>query len=92
MNLRLDRAITGLMSTIASLHNEDDFCLFMSFSGHIGMINIDVHENGYESEKWPTHQLRTYFSQPELAPDPIEDIHAIEDKLIEIHDKYRGKK
>jgi len=83
MDIRTQRAMAGLMETVANL-NADDFHVFLHYSGHVEKIGIDICLNGWNGKNY-SHEFYTYAD----ADEPVEAIHKIEDELISIHDKFR---
>lgn len=47
---------------------------FFNFSGHAGVIDIYVHENGWDDGKYPDRTYYAYIDQPEGMEELIEQL------------------
>lgn len=48
--------------------NRDDFTVFIDFAGHVNHLTIDVHPNGFDTQKKET--LKNYIFQGYTKPFP----------------------
>ncbi len=54
--------------------------VFFGFSGHVGEIYVDIYENGWKRDEYPTWKKRAYLNKPE-------ELEEIANHLIDVLQK-----
>ena len=83
--MRLQRAIAGLFETIAALSSKD-FVIYAVYDTGISNITVNVYKNKDLPEDFD--DLTCYTD----GIHALNEIHALEDELIEIYNTCKGNK
>ncbi len=67
---------------------------FISISGHVGEMDVRLHDKGWDYDSNPTHRYSIYFHDeygPKYSPDRLDEIIAEMERLVEVRYKLENE-